>query len=163
MKKKQTGFFLIATILFAALSCTTAFAQEHGYLTPGSILPYDASSCDEKPFSGMVPDAVLKKTGGASADAIEIMYRAKKEQKYKAKRVHIDARANMAFPVRFDNGKCARIYSTSSLTGPQLLQLLTTDESLELLDKHDAGSNKKRGAHYTTAIYLIRKKTNSKI
>jgi hypothetical protein len=153
MKNHILRFVFFAISLPAFLPLNTCFAQ--GFLPPGSIKNWKpGSACDERPYSGFVVDAILKASGGKDADGLEVEFRKGNQMAHKVKRVRVNAKDRMAYPVVLSDGDCARIWDSQPFSSSQLNQLLTTEESLKQLSESDL-TNAKPGKHFTERVYLI--------
>ena len=125
-----------------------------GYAPPSSMrLQQSGDSCDERAFSGMVPDSALKASGGQGIDVLELHRRSGKSPEFKVKRLHVDV-SGVAHPAVWENGSCMRKYSDKPITEADMRTLLSTNESLRPTDASDIGTQN-YGQHLTEGVYMI--------
>lgn len=124
------------------------------YAPPSSMRIIQAGDvCDERTFTGMVPNGALAATGGKSVDVFELHRRSNKNMEYKVKRLHVDSNGT-AYPMVWSDGSCMRKYSDASLTEADLRTLLSTNESLRSTTISEIGA-KNYGANLTEGVYII--------
>lgn len=120
----------------------------------GMRIIQSGDSCDERAFSGMVPNSALAATNGKGIDVLELHRRPGKSMQYKAKRLHVDVNG-VAYPMVWSNsGACVRTYNGSPIPEAQLRTLTVGNETLKSVMGSDVGQEN-FGQHLTEGILVI--------
>ena len=136
-------------LLDTANECIKKFDAKPIVISYNSIVCI-SNSCDERSYTGNVGKAVLKRCPNG-ADAIEVLKRYNKKERFKAKRVRIEINGQ-ANPLAWSDGVCIRTYSEDLLTQAELQGLLHENETLVKIEEYQDGIG---GNHNTIAVYLI--------